>query len=129
MHGEVKKRGGNGTEGAYVHVALSVVVEAEQHQALPSAFAGAPETPQSALPHSSDFPKFSEDFLRTLITTPPCVELVTELFFRIISYFVGVELGELSARRCKRENPVPSSRSRADNMWYDIQHSLFACRR
>lgn len=37
-------------ESAYVHVALSVVVEAEQHQALPSAFAATPETLQSASP-------------------------------------------------------------------------------
>jgi hypothetical protein len=34
-------------KGAYVHVALSVVVEAEQHQALPSAFAETPETLQA----------------------------------------------------------------------------------
>lgn len=72
------KRGRSGTEGAYVHVALSVVVEAEQHEALPSAFADAPE---SALSRPLDFSsKFLSIFSRTCITTPPRAEPVTNQF-------------------------------------------------
>ena len=57
-------------EGAYVHVALSVVVEAEQHQALPSANADDPETLQNALPPSRISSDFLDIFPRTCVTTP-----------------------------------------------------------
>jgi len=86
---KVRKRRRDGTEGAYVHVALSVVVEAEQHQAVLSAIADAPETPQIAVPppRPRNFPDFPSIFLRTWFTTPPRVEPVTKRFFKIISYF------------------------------------------
>jgi hypothetical protein len=64
-----EKWGRNGTEGAYVHVALSVVVEAEQHQALPSAFADAPESPKSALP-ALNFPRNFSVFFADLHHNP-----------------------------------------------------------
>jgi hypothetical protein len=54
---------------AYVHVTLSVVVEAEQHQALLSAVADAPETLQNALPRFRIYTDFSTIFFSDLYHT------------------------------------------------------------
>ena len=71
--------------------------------------------------------EFLRIFSRTCTTTLYRVEAAKKHSFEQLLYFVWVEFRVCGARRCKRENPVPSSRSphRKHVVWH-LAISLYA---